>query len=240
MALAGDEGSKGQAKAQRDWERSQKRVAALTERLARQQEQTKKVGDALKKTGVDTRDLSAANERLGATIDQQTAAFLKQKEVIESREKYRQGFVQEAAKLGSAIILTKKATSAAMDFESAMAEVRKVVDFDSAAQMRDMGNEIQRMASYLGLSAVEIAQIVAAGGQANIARSELTAFADDAGKMGVAFDIAAGEAGQMMAQWRAGLELTQDGVRELADQINYLGNTGPAKASKIAAIVTSI
>lgn len=240
MALAGDQGAKAQERAQRQWDKSKARVEALTGRLARQQEQTQRLGASLRKAGVDTKDLSTANEKLAATIDQQTAAFLKQKNLIESREQHRQGFLQQAAKLGGAIILTRKATGAAMDFESAMADVRKVVDFDSSAQMNRMGDSIQRMAGYLGMDAVAIAQIVAAGGQANIAREDLLKFAEDAGKMGVAFDMSADEAGQMMAQWRTGLELTQDGVRDLADQINYLGNTGPASAAKISGIVTRI
>jgi TP901 family phage tail tape measure protein len=73
---------------------------------------------------------------------------------------------------------------------------------------------------------------VAAGGQAGIARSDLMQFANDAVKMGVAFDTTAEESGQMMAQWRTAFKLTQDDVVVLADKINYLGNTGPANAAK--------
>ena len=50
-------------------------------------------------------------------------------------------------------------------------------------------------------------------------------FAESAAKMGVAFDITAEQAGQMMAQWRTAFRMSQKEVNELADQINYLGNT---------------
>ncbi|SUI45945.1 transglycosylase [Salmonella enterica subsp. indica] len=57
-------------------------------------------------------------------------------------------------------------------------------------------------------------------------------FANDAVKMGVAFDTTAEESGQMMAQWRTAFKLTQEDVVVLADKINYLGNTGPGKCGR--------
>lgn len=129
---------------------------------------------------------------------------------------------------------------AAMRFESAMADVRKVVDFETPAQFAAMNDEVLDMSERLPMAAEGIAQIVAAGGQAGIAREELGRFAEDAVKMGVAFDQTADQSGEMMAKWRTAFKLTQDGVVELADQINYLGNTGPANTRQISDIVTSI
>lgn len=129
---------------------------------------------------------------------------------------------------------------AAMRFESAMADVRKVVDFDTPEQFAAMNDDVLDMSERLPMAAEGIAQIVAAGGQAGIAREELGRFAEDAVKMGVAFDQTADQSGEMMAKWRTAFKLTQDGVVELADQINYLGNTGPANTKQISDIVTSI
>ncbi|MDH1442064.1 phage tail tape measure protein [Pseudomonas sp. GD03721] len=129
---------------------------------------------------------------------------------------------------------------AAMRFESAMADVRKVVDFDTPAQFEQMGLDVRKLSTELPMAAEGIAQIVAAGGQAGIAREELGRFAEDAVKMGVAFDQTAEQSGEMMAKWRTAFKMTQDGVVELADQINYLGNTGPANTKQISAVVTAI
>ncbi|EKP2076231.1 phage tail tape measure protein, partial [Salmonella enterica] len=96
------------------------------------------------------------------------------------------------------------------------------------------------LSTQLPMAAEGIAEIVAAGGQAGIARGDLMQFASDAVKMGVAFDTTAEESGQMMAQWRTAFKLTQEDVVVLADKINYLGNTGPANAKKISDIVTRI
>ena len=129
---------------------------------------------------------------------------------------------------------------AAIEFESAMADVRKVVDFDSPDQFKQMGDDVIRMSTRLPMAAKDIAAIVAAGGQAGLARGELTRFAEDALKMGVAFDSTAEESGSMMAKWRTSFRLTQDEVVSLADKINYLSNNGPASAKQIASIVTRI
>lgn len=149
--------------------------------------------------------------------------------------------ISSAAVAGAAITAAFAVPiSQAMDFESTMADVRKVVDFDSPQQFKQMADDVLELSSNLPMAAIGIGEIVAAGGQAGIAREELTRFAEDAVKMGIAFDQTAEESGQMMAQWRTAFKLTQNEVVTLADKVNYLGNTGPANAAKISEIVTRI
>ncbi|MDU2730521.1 MULTISPECIES: phage tail tape measure protein [Pantoea] len=146
-----------------------------------------------------------------------------------------------AAAMGTAIVSAfALPISQAMQFESTMADVRKVVNFDSPAQFKEMSEDILKLSTQLPMTADGIGQIVAAGGQAGIARNELKQFASDAVKMGIAFDQTAEESGQMMAQWRTAFKMTQSEVVGLSDKINYLGNTGPANAAKISDIVTRI
>lgn len=111
---------------------------------------------------------------------------------------------------------------------------------DTPEAFKAMTEQVRDLSTELPMSAEGIAEIVAAGGQAGIARDELMQFTDDAVKMGVAFDTTAEESGQMMAQWRTAFKLTQGEVAGLADKINYLGNTGPASAKKISDVVTRI
>ena len=132
------------------------------------------------------------------------------------------------------------ATKAAVDFESAMADVRKVVDFDTPQQFAQMNENVLKLSTNLPMAADDIAKIVAAGGQAGIARQDLMQFAEDAVKMGVAFDVTAEQAGDMMAKWRSAFKLNQQDVVALADKINYLGNTTAASAPLISDVVTRI
>lgn len=130
--------------------------------------------------------------------------------------------------------------SEAIKFESAMADVKKVVNFDTPEQFKQMSEDVLNLSEALPMSAEGIAKIVAAGGQASIPRAELQAFASDAVKMGIAFDQTADQSGEMMAKWRTSFKLTQPEVVALADKINYLSNTGPASAQQISDIVTRI
>ncbi|MBV4507629.1 phage tail tape measure protein [Pseudomonas sp. BW13M1] len=129
---------------------------------------------------------------------------------------------------------------AAIGFESAMADVKKVVNFESPAQFKAMSDDVLNLSERLPMAAEGIAQIVAAGGQSGIAREELNQFAEDAVKMGVAFDQTASESGEMMAKWRTAFRMNQTEVVALADRINYLGNTGPANTKQISAIITEV
>lgn len=129
---------------------------------------------------------------------------------------------------------------AAIGFESAMADVKKVVNFETPQQFKDMSQDVRNLSKELPMSAEGIAAIVAAGGQSGIAREELNAFAQDAVKMGIAFDTTAEESGSMMAKWRTAFKLNQTEVVVLADKINELGNTGAASVGQISKIVTAI
>lgn len=129
---------------------------------------------------------------------------------------------------------------AAIKFESAMADVKKVVNFETPAQFQAMNTDVLNLSERLPMAADGIAKIVAAGGQSGIAREDLNQFAEDAVKMGVAFDQTAEQSGEMMAKWRTAFHMSQTEVVTLADKINYLANNGAASTAQISAIVTAI
>lgn len=132
------------------------------------------------------------------------------------------------------------ASHQAMTFESAMADVRKVVNFDNPKQFAQMGKDITDMSTKIPMAAEGLAQIVAAAGRASVARKELLTFAEDAAQMGIAFDTTAENAGEMMAKWRTAFGLGQTDVRTLADQINALTNTYGGNVGAVAGITTRI
>lgn len=129
---------------------------------------------------------------------------------------------------------------AAIRFESSMADVKKVVDFETPEQFKEMSNDILELSKRIPMTADALAQIVAAGGQSGIETADLTSFAESAAKMGVAFDITAEQAGDMMAKWRTAFKMSQEDVVKLADKVNYLGNTTAASAPLISDVVTRI
>ena len=118
----------------------------------------------------------------------------------------------------------------AVDFESAMADVRKVVDFETPAQFDEMKRTIIDMSQRLPMTAEGIASIIAAAGQAGMAGDELASFAELAAKVGVAFDMTADQTGGALAKIKTALGLSVQGTSDLADAMNQLSNTSASAA----------
>ncbi|EMI1335886.1 phage tail tape measure protein [Acinetobacter baumannii] len=212
------------------------------------------------KAGIQMDRLNDEESDLKNKIHLTTMELNKQKEALgkhtEAQKKYekmqeRMGKANEMAKKGLMIAGAGAAALAvpvkiAIDYESAMADVAKVVDGlkDEAGKITPaytaMSNQILEMTTRLPMAAKDIAAIVAAGAQSGIAKNELLGFAESAVKMGVAFDITADQAGQSMAEMRAAFRMNQPEVVALADKINLLGNTNNQNAPKIMEVVQRI
>lgn len=163
----------------------------------------------------------------------------KLKEQFSQLGEQRQRAFVKAAEWGGITYALAKPIRDAMKFESAMADVSKVVNM-TGDEFKEMRQDIIDMSKRIPMTAEEISKIVAAGGQAGLDKNELLEFAEDAAKMGVAFDISAEQAGDMMAKWRTAFKMSQEDVFSLADKINYLGDTTAASADKISDVVTRI
>lgn len=146
-----------------------------------------------------------------------------------SREKMRSEVMGVIASVGTVIMPIK----VAMDFESSMAEVRKVVDFDTPQQFKQMGDDLLQMTHRIPMTGRELAQIAASGGRLGIARKDIANFTETVSKMSVAFDMAAEEAGDSMAKLANVYEIPIAQIGRLGDAINHLSNSSPAKAENI-------
>lgn len=194
----------------------------------------------------------ATVERMGAASQRFGAAEIAQgrARIAVAQESTNRLFGEAAALAGTGWAMTR-ALGPAIAFEKKMAEVGKVVDFQAPDGLAKLGEDIQRLVTDGGLpmAADGIAEIVAAAGSANLIdqalpdaekRAQLVAFAEAAGKMGVAFDISAEEAGSAMAIWRSSLNLTQDEALSLGDAVNHLSNTIGAKAALLTDVIRRV
>ena len=128
----------------------------------------------------------------------------------------------------------------AIKFESAMADVKKVVNFDTPEQFKEMGNDILKLTRAIPMAGEEIAAIVAAGGQSGVARENLLSYAKDAATMGVAFDMAAGDAGEAMATMANVLGKPITEMAQFGDVINHLSDNANSKAKDIVNVITRV
>lgn len=130
--------------------------------------------------------------------------------------------------------------NAAMQFESAMADVRKVVDFPTPEAFQEMGDDIRRLSTEMPMAADGIAAIVAAAGQSGLAVDELLPFAEMAAKVGVAWEVSADNAGEALAKLKTALGMSVAETGLLADAINHLGNNTAASAPDILDVVRRV
>lgn len=199
------------------------------------------LGESLERNKNRLSDTSAAHlwrqyDQAGAAIDslkrkhEQLAKITARK--ISNQEQWQnlKGQWQSAVASAGALVLPIKL---AIDFESAMAGVKKVVDFDTPEQFKQMSQDIVAMSRQIPMAANELAAIAASGGQLGIARQDLLGFTEQIAKMSVAFDMSAEQAGDSMAKLANVYKIPIAKIGELGDAINHLSNSSPAKASDI-------
>ena len=152
---------------------------------------------------------------------------------IEEAKKNLEGLKTQALAAVGSIMAISKPISSAIDFESSMADVKKVVDFSGADDVKQFADGLMKMSREIPLSVNELAQITASGGQLGIAKENLMDFTTTAAKMGVAFDMSAKEAGDNMATMMNIFGMDVKRVGELGDTINHISNNSAATANKI-------
>ncbi|MFA8386856.1 MAG: phage tail tape measure protein [Pelagibaca sp.] len=129
---------------------------------------------------------------------------------------------------------------AAAEFESAMADVRKVVDFPTPEAFDAFRSDLMALSREIPTAVNGLAEIAAAAGQAGIAGDDLIRFTEAASKIGVAFDIGADQAGGSMANLMTALGLTIDETVLLADAMNHLSNNQASSAAEILDVVQRV
>ncbi|MDG4670881.1 phage tail tape measure protein [Shinella sp. 838] len=153
------------------------------------------------------------------------------------------GMIGPALALGSGYLGVTKGISstvgAAMDFESAFADVKKVVNA-SDAQFEVMSRSIRKMSTELPMASTEIAALFAAAGESGIATNELQSFAEMASRVGIAFDMSAADAGESLAKLKTQFGLTVAETGDLADAVNHLSNNMASKSSEITTFLLKV
>ncbi|MBF0339464.1 MAG: phage tail tape measure protein, partial [Magnetococcales bacterium] len=113
----------------------------------------------------------------------------------------------------------------AISFETAMSNVRKVVEFPTPGAFKEMTNDIKAMSREIPVSLTGLADIATAGGQMGIAAQDMKGFTDVVAKMSTAFNIAPAEAGEGIGRMMNIFKLTVPQTHLLGDAISYLGKS---------------
>lgn len=125
-------------------------------------------------------------------------------------------------------------TKQAIDFEKAMADVKKKVTLDKGASWGDVEQAINKVSREMGMARTDTAALTAMAGQAGIAYKDLTAFMRLAAKTATSWDIAPKEASERLAKIKAQTQWTIPQLAELADKVNALGDSSASAERDIA------
>ncbi|MGP1450580.1 MAG: phage tail tape measure protein, partial [Wolinella sp.] len=149
--------------------------------------------------------------------------------IEESMGRFKSKAIEKAAFGASAAMPIK----VAMDFESAMADVKKVVEFVNNVELKGFEKSILSLSRTIPLSANELASITASGGALGIAKENLLGFTTVVAKMSTAFDMSAEVAGESIAKLMTVYKLGIKEAEALGDSINHLSDNSAAKAKDI-------
>lgn len=136
--------------------------------------------------------------------------------------------------------MVSKPISVAMEFESSMADVKKVVDFASKEELKGFENQIWELTKTIPLAAKDLTAIVASGGQLGLEKNILIPFTDVVAKMSTAFNMNTSEAGDTIAGLMKKMGIGIDEVKELGDAINYIGAKSAGSPREVVAILGRI
>ena len=188
------------------------------------------------------REIGNATEAAGQTG---MAWADRQLEATAARRAALQG---EAFAIGATGFALYQAMRPAIEFEQAMSGVARVVEFEHPDSFQLLERDILNLTTSgaLPMAAEGIAAIIEAAGQAGVIdaalpdeerRAALIAFAEDAARMGTAFDMSAEAAGAAMTLWRVTLGMTRPEAMGFGDAINHLSNNMDATAPEIVEMV---
>ena len=219
------------------YQKSKASMDAVNSKIQEQKSELDSLSGSLSKAGFKTDDFAKSQKKLAAKMSIQEN-FGAMKESWGKAKSYGKMALKNGAIAGAAAAVPLKF---AIDEESVNAEIAKVADFANDKQKKEVTDSLKKMiTTEIPMSYREIGELAAAGAQGGIETVDLSKFSELAAKMGVAFDMEAGEAGQKMANWKAAFGMDMDELKALGDKVNYLGNNSAASAASISNVISRV
>lgn len=219
------------------YEKSKASIDAVNAKIADQKSKLDALSGSLAKAGFKTGDFEKSQQKL-ATKMSIKENYQEMQDRFGKAGKYAKTAMKRTAAFGAAAAVPLKF---AIDEESVNAEIAKVADFKDDKQKKEVTDSLKKMiTTEIPMSYKEIGELAAAGAQGGIETVDLSKFSELAAKMGVAFDMEAGEAGQKMANWKAAFGMDMNELQALGDKVNYLGNNSAASAASISNVISRV
>ena len=238
----------------RRFDTAKRALNRLTNQHHTQKQALIRLRSELKGAGIDIRNLGSAS----AGIERKVAAVTQQMEkmaLASARVEKAQARFDRASQIAANTALIAggiervgrgmlnalvKPTQQFISFESAMADVRKVVEFKEADGLQKLSTRLIEMTRYIPIAKEGLAAIAAAGGQLGVDEHDLPQFVNTVAKASVAFDMLPDAAGEAMAKLSNVYQIPITEMTELGDAINHLSDNTAAKSSEIVSALLRV
>ena len=238
----------------KELDKVRREIKRLEKAETRLHTETEKVSTRLHKAGVNTRSLREEQSRLGAAYGENITKMKKMAALSEkmqaSKAKYDRALQRAAntalvaggiTRVGESMVGALRAPlNEAINFESAMADVKKVIDFKEPDGLKRLSQRLINMTRVIPITKEGLAAIAAAGGQLGVAEESIPEFVETAAKMATAFDMLPEEAGDAMAKLSNVYNIPISEMARLGDAINHLSDNTAAKAKDIVPLLQRI
>lgn len=214
----------------------------LKTELNKQRESLHRLRGELKSGGIDTRNLVTHNQKLQASIIATKNAQDRLNQALARRQEnqaQRRELIGQAAETAALVLALRSVVKPAIEFESAMKDVEKVVDADES-QLAALEARLKSLSTQIPLTAVDLTQIAAAGGRLGLSIDQLPDFVEVVAKLSVAFDLLPEEAGDAIAKLSNIFDIPISDIERLGDAINQLANNTAAKEKDIVEVLLRV
>lgn len=175
------------------------------------------------------------NTKLLSSVQKQLSQIGKSLDSYREKiDNFKGSLLEKVATAGALIAPIK----VAIDFESSMAEVKKVTELSKGHSLETLSEDILNLSKRLPMAVDGIAALVAEGGKLGLASKEALKFGEVAASMGVAFEISAEEAGENIGKMMASLGTNVDGIKRLGDSMNFLADKGASDGKNLIEIIS--
>lgn len=144
--------------------------------------------------------------------------------------------IKRGALMMAPIVAVAKAAS---DLEDKVADIAKITNDDFGSKgFKELEIAATEVAEHLGRLPSEAAELMSELAAGGVARDQLKEIAKQAGEIGVAFDISAGEAGSAFMKIMNAMNLTMDEAMKGMDAMNALTNRFGGKPKELVQFMT--
>ena len=199
----------------------------------------RRVSRELQEAGIHTKNLAAKQAALARQSRLADKQMLALSRAAAARQMRRGAFNDVSGAIAPALALAYPVKKA-IDFEAAMAQVKKTVNFDSPDGLKNLEKQILTMSRTIPITASGLADIAAAAGRLGVKEKDIKKFTQIAAKMAVAFDMTAEHAGDSMATLADVYNIPVTQIEKLGDVINHLSDNTAAKAPEMVDVLTRI